>query len=86
MLDTEQTADIDLDLPGVTPARQKRSRQTIAALLAAGEKLLKTNSLEELSIESLCAELVSLPLYPGIGEEQVSGVCDAIREFFDHGV
>ena len=36
--------------------------------------------------ESLCAELVSLPLYPGIGEEQVSGVCDAIREFFDHGV
>jgi dTDP-4-amino-4,6-dideoxygalactose transaminase len=36
--------------------------------------------------ESLCSELVSLPLYPGIGEEQVSGVCDAIREFFDHGV
>jgi AcrR family transcriptional regulator len=57
VLDTEPTADIDLDLPGVTPARQKRSRQTIAALLAAGEKLLKTNSLEELSIESLCAEL-----------------------------
>ncbi len=36
--------------------------------------------------ESLCAELVSLPLYPGIGEEQVSGVCDAIREFFEDGV
>ena len=35
--------------------------------------------------ERLCAELVSLPLYPGIGEEQIGRVCDAIGEFFDDG-
>ncbi len=33
--------------------------------------------------ERLCAELVSLPLYPGIGEEATAAVCAAITEFFD---
>ena len=33
--------------------------------------------------ERLCAELVSLPLYPGIGEGPLSTVRDAIAEFFD---
>ncbi|MBV8849800.1 MAG: TetR/AcrR family transcriptional regulator [Methylobacteriaceae bacterium] len=56
VLESEITGDINLPLPGVAPARQKRSRETMAGLLAAGERLLKTNSLEELSIESLCAE------------------------------
>jgi len=36
--------------------------------------------------ERLSAELVSLPLYPGIGEEGVGRVCDAISEFFDDAV
>jgi dTDP-4-amino-4,6-dideoxygalactose transaminase len=35
--------------------------------------------------ERLCAELVSLPLYPGIGDEALAGVCDAVRGFFDDG-
>ncbi|HVV42149.1 MAG TPA: TetR/AcrR family transcriptional regulator [Nitrobacter sp.] len=47
----------DVDLPGVTPSRQKRSRATTAALLKAGAGLLKTRSLEDLSIEDLCAEV-----------------------------
>jgi AcrR family transcriptional regulator len=45
------------DLPGVTPSRQKRSRETTAALLRAGEMLLRKHSLDELSIETLCAEV-----------------------------
>jgi hypothetical protein len=28
---------------------------------------------------------VSLPLYPGIGDEALAGVCDAVRGFFDDG-
>ena len=56
MLESKEPADLSLVLPGVAPARQKRSRETAAGLLAAGEKLLKANSLEELSIESLCLE------------------------------
>jgi AcrR family transcriptional regulator len=47
----------ELDLPGVTPSRQKRSRETTAALLDAGAKLLKTHSLAELSIEALCRQV-----------------------------
>src|ERR1700755_559214 len=47
----------DLDLPGVTPSRQKRSRETTAALLEAGAELLKTHSLAELSIEALCRQV-----------------------------
>jgi len=45
------------DLPGVTPSRQKRSRETTAALLQAGADMLRTHSLAELSIESLCAKV-----------------------------
>ena len=47
----------ELDLPGVTPSRQKRSRETTAALLQAGAELLKTHSLAELSIEALCRKV-----------------------------
>ena len=45
------------DLPGVTPSRQQRSRETTLALLQAGAGLLRTRSLAELSIESLCSEV-----------------------------
>ncbi len=45
------------DLPGVTPSRQKRSRETTLALLQAGAELLRTRSLGELSIEALCANV-----------------------------
>ena len=47
----------DFDLPGVTPSRQKRSRETTQALLQAGAELLRTRSLAELSIETLCAKV-----------------------------
>ena len=47
----------DLDFPGVTPSRQKRSRETTLALLKAGEDMLRTHSLAELSIELLCREV-----------------------------
>ena len=47
----------EFDLPGVTPSRQKRSRETTLALLEAGAELLRTRSLGELSIEALCAEV-----------------------------
>jgi len=47
----------DLDLPGVAPSRQKRSRETTLALLRAGAEMLRTRSLAELSIEALCTEV-----------------------------
>ena len=47
----------EFDLPGVTPSRQKRSRETTAALLQAGAELLRTYSLAELSIEALCRQV-----------------------------
>src|SRR5262245_2603732 len=47
----------ELDLPGVTPSRQQRSRETTAALLAAGAEMLRTHSLAELSIEALCRQV-----------------------------
>src|SRR5713226_435481 len=47
----------EFDFPGVTPSRQKRSRETTAALLQAGADMLRTRSLVELSIESLCAKV-----------------------------
>ena len=47
----------DFDLPGVTPSRQKRSRETTAALLLAGAELLRTHSLAELSIDALCKKV-----------------------------
>jgi AcrR family transcriptional regulator len=45
------------DLPGVTPSRQKRSRETTLALLQTGAELLRTRSLGELSIEALCSNV-----------------------------
>jgi AcrR family transcriptional regulator len=45
------------DFPGVTPSRQKRSRETTAALLQAGAEMLRTRSLAELSIEALCSKV-----------------------------
>jgi AcrR family transcriptional regulator len=47
----------DLNLPGVMPSRQKRSRETTVALLRAGAEMLRTYRLEDLSIEALCAEI-----------------------------
>ncbi len=47
----------ELDLPGVTPSRQQRSRETTAALLEAGAGMLRTLSLAELSIETLCRKV-----------------------------
>ncbi|KRR09965.1 transcriptional regulator [Bradyrhizobium jicamae] len=47
----------EFDLPGVTPSRQKRSRETTAALLQAGAEMLRTHSLAELSIEALCRQV-----------------------------
>jgi len=47
----------ELDLPGVAPSRQKRSRETTLALLEAGAAMLRKRSLAELSIEALCAEV-----------------------------
>src|SRR4029450_11796349 len=44
----------ELDLPGVTPSRQQRSRETSAALLKAGAEMLRTPRLAELSIDGLC--------------------------------
>ena len=48
---------VELNLPGVTPSRQKRSRETTAALLAAGADMLRRHSLAELSIEALCRQV-----------------------------
>src|SRR6476659_981411 len=47
----------EFNLPGVTPSRQQRSRETTAALLQAGAELLRARSLGELSIEALCAKV-----------------------------
>jgi AcrR family transcriptional regulator len=47
----------DLDFPGVMPSRQKRSRETTSALLRAGAEMLRTHRLEDLSIETLCAQI-----------------------------
>lgn len=47
----------ELELPGVTPSRQKRSSETTAALLQAGAEMLRTHSLAELSIEALCRQV-----------------------------
>jgi AcrR family transcriptional regulator len=47
----------DIDFPGVSPSRQKRSRETTLALLQAGAEMLRSRSLAELSIEALCAKV-----------------------------
>ncbi|HEY4203852.1 MAG TPA: TetR/AcrR family transcriptional regulator [Xanthobacteraceae bacterium] len=48
-------SELDFPFPGVTPSRQKRSRETTAALLKAGAEMLRDRTLDELSIEDLCA-------------------------------
>jgi dTDP-4-amino-4,6-dideoxygalactose transaminase len=35
--------------------------------------------------EALALELLSLPIYPGLGDDRLGAVVMAIREFFDHG-
>ena len=47
----------DFDFPGVTPSRQKRSREMTLSLLQAGAGMLRARSLAELSIEALCSEV-----------------------------
>jgi len=47
----------DIDLPGVAPSRQRRSRETTLALLQAGAEMLRGRSLAELSIEALCSKV-----------------------------
>lgn len=47
----------EIGIAGVTPSRQQRSRDTTAALLRAGADLLRRHSLDELSIEALCASV-----------------------------
>jgi AcrR family transcriptional regulator len=47
----------EIRIAGVTPSRQQRSRDTTAALLRAGADLLRRRSLDELSIEALCADV-----------------------------
>jgi AcrR family transcriptional regulator len=47
----------DFDFPGVTPSRQRRSREMTGALLEAGADMLRTRSLAELSIEALCKKV-----------------------------
>jgi len=47
----------DFDLPGVTPSRQKRSRETTAGLFEAGADMLRTHSLAQLSIDALCRKV-----------------------------
>ncbi|MBR0679719.1 TetR/AcrR family transcriptional regulator [Roseomonas eburnea] len=44
-----------LDLPGVHPARQERSRTVMLALIEAGLELLRDRSFDALSIADLCA-------------------------------
>ena len=44
-----------LDLPGVFPARQDRSRAVVLALVGAGLDLLRDRGFEALSIADLCA-------------------------------
>jgi AcrR family transcriptional regulator len=52
-----QQRSANFDFPGVTPSRQKRSREMTVALLQAGAEMLRTRSLGELSIEALCAKV-----------------------------
>lgn len=53
---TSVTDGSTFDFPGVLPSRQKRSRETTAALLKAGAEMLRSRTLDEVSIEGLCAE------------------------------
>jgi AcrR family transcriptional regulator len=42
-------------LPGMSPARQRRSRETVVSLIATGHAMLNDRSLDALSIDELCA-------------------------------
>ena len=46
----------EFDLPGVTPSRQQRSRETTAALLQAGAEMLRTRSLARIVDRSALRE------------------------------
>ncbi len=47
----------DLDVQGLKPAHQKRSRDLVAKLLTGGLELLKSHDFDTLSIERLCAHM-----------------------------
>jgi AcrR family transcriptional regulator len=51
----DHTLVAHLDIPGMHPARQKRSRDLVAELLRAGLGLLKDRDFDRLSIADLCA-------------------------------
>lgn len=51
----DATLVADLDIPGMRPARQKRSRELVGELLRAGLELLKDRDFDRLSIADLCA-------------------------------
>jgi AcrR family transcriptional regulator len=51
----DATLVADLDIPGMRPARQKRSRDLVAELMRAGLALLKDRDFDRLSIADLCA-------------------------------
>ncbi len=52
----DEAAIAGLELPGVRPGLQRRSRETAARLLAAGVDLLATSDFADLSVERICAE------------------------------
>lgn len=51
----DATLVAQLDIPGMRPARQKRSRDLVAELMRAGLALLKDRDFDRLSIAELCA-------------------------------
>jgi AcrR family transcriptional regulator len=51
----DATLVADLDIPGMRPARQRRSRELVGELLRAGLELLKDRDFDRLSIADLCA-------------------------------
>lgn len=50
----EESGLWEAGLPGVSEARQRRSRETVAKLISAGHAMLNARSLDALSIEDLC--------------------------------
>ncbi|MBM3620967.1 MAG: TetR/AcrR family transcriptional regulator [Alphaproteobacteria bacterium] len=51
----DATLVAQLDIPGMRPAKQKRSRDLVAELMRAGLALLKDRDFDRLSIADLCA-------------------------------
>jgi dTDP-4-amino-4,6-dideoxygalactose transaminase len=37
---------------------------------------------EFVKAEKACREVLSLPMYPGLTDEQVNFVCDSVKEFY----